>query len=170
MEVKRYPIRGALYGLLIGLMAAYFAFFRFTMFGLDSLGSVITKFAIIVVAGMLLGIVWAFVAPARKPKAAGAPAAYDAPPAAAVEEPPPPPLEASPPPAEPAFGAAATVTDDEFTESSVEEMAEPFAMGDDIDEVEEDDVEEVAESSAEAMADPFARTDDTDDEEEEPPS
>jgi hypothetical protein len=77
-QIKRHPIRGALYGLLIGLMLAYFVFFRFTMFGFDSLGSVITKFVMVVVFGVVLGVVWAYVAP---------PKGGDAPPAAVGDSP-----------------------------------------------------------------------------------
>lgn len=64
-RMTRHPIRGALYGLLIGLMLAYFAFFRFTVFGFDSLGSVITKFVMVVLFGVVLGVVWALVAPPK---------------------------------------------------------------------------------------------------------
>ena len=67
-KLKRHPIRGALYGLLLGLSAAYFAFFQFALFGFDSMNGVITKFAIVVLGGMLLGVVWAFVAPPRRTK------------------------------------------------------------------------------------------------------
>ena len=84
-QIKRYPVRGALYGLLIGLMLAYFVFFRFTMFGFDSLGSVLTKFVMVVLFGVVLGVVWAYVAP---PKGGGAPPAAvdDSPPPAAPED------------------------------------------------------------------------------------
>jgi hypothetical protein len=101
-RVKRYPVRGALYGLLVGLAAAYFAFFQFAMFGFDNLPSVITKFAIIVLAGVVLGIVWAFVAPAKGAKApandgpapAAPPAVVAAPPVATTA----PPVAMAPPP------------------------------------------------------------------------
>jgi len=91
-HTKRYPIRGALYGLLLGLAVWYFLQFEFATFGFDSIAGVGTRAALVVLAGMVLGVVWAYVAPARKPKEA-APAAshepdpaYDAPPpeAAAV--------------------------------------------------------------------------------------
>lgn len=79
-KLQRHPIRGALYGFLLGLSAAYFAFFQFALFGFDTLMGVITKFAIIIVGGMLVGILWAFVAPPRRAKGPGA----DAPPPAAA--------------------------------------------------------------------------------------
>jgi len=67
-HVKRYPIRGALYGLLLGLAVWYFLQFEFATFGFDSIAGVGTRAAIVVVAGMVLGVIWAYVAPARKPK------------------------------------------------------------------------------------------------------
>jgi tetrahydromethanopterin S-methyltransferase subunit G len=84
-QIKRHPIRGALYGLLIGFMLAYFVFFRFTMFGFDSLGGVVTKFVMVVLFGVVLGVVWAYVAP---PKGGSAPPAAmeDPEPPAAPEE------------------------------------------------------------------------------------
>ncbi len=77
-KLKRHPIRGALYGLLLGLSAAYFAFFQFGLFGFDTLTGVLMKFGIIVVAGMVIGVVWAYIAPPRRgsgPKEAPPPAA-----------------------------------------------------------------------------------------------
>jgi predicted exporter len=79
-KLKRHPVRGALYGLLLGLSAAYFAFFQFAMFGFDTLTGVIIKFGIIVLVGVVIGVVWAYVAPPKKGAPAGAP---PAPPAAA---------------------------------------------------------------------------------------
>jgi len=99
IQTKRYPIRGALWGLLLGLSIAYFAFFEFAWFGFDSVSGVITKIVMVVGITMLVGILWAFVAPARKPKGAP-PAGYvaDAPQAAVVDETPPPaPLDETPP-------------------------------------------------------------------------
>jgi hypothetical protein len=86
LQTKRHPIRGALYGLILGLSVWYFLQFEFATFGLDSVGAVITRLVIIVVAGMAVGVLWAYVAPARKPKepapaAAAAPAAQEPPPA-----------------------------------------------------------------------------------------
>ena len=84
-KMKRHPIRGGLYGLLLGLSAAYFAFFQFAMFGFDTLGSVITKFVVIILGGVVVGIVWAYVAP---PKRARGPAPTAPPQAPAAAEPP----------------------------------------------------------------------------------
>lgn len=81
--VKRHPIRGALYGLLLGLAVWFFLQFQFASFGFDSLGGVITRAVIVIVAGTLVGVVWAYLAPARGPKGAApataAPAAAPAP-------------------------------------------------------------------------------------------
>ena len=82
-QTKRYPVRGALYGLLIGLGAAYLLYFQFAVFGFDSLGGVITRFVAIIVGGIVVGILWSYVAPARKPKE-HAPVAIDTPPAAVM--------------------------------------------------------------------------------------
>lgn len=67
-QIKRHPIRGALFGLMLGISAAYYLFFQFTVFGFDSVGGVITKFVVIVLLGMVVGIVWAYIAPPKKPK------------------------------------------------------------------------------------------------------
>jgi high-affinity Fe2+/Pb2+ permease len=69
-KLKRHPIRGGLFGLLVGFAAAYFAFFRFSLVGFDTIPGVATKFVLIILGGVALGIVWAFLAPARKPKRA----------------------------------------------------------------------------------------------------
>ena len=82
IQTKRYPIRGALYGLVLGLSAWYFLQIQFAVFGLDTLGGAITRAVIVVVAGILVGVLWAFVAPARKPRD-DRPVAAPAPPAAA---------------------------------------------------------------------------------------
>jgi hypothetical protein len=67
IQTKRHPIRGALYGLLLGLSGFYFWQFMIDpTFG--SLGGVITRAIIAVVAGILIGVLIAYVAPPRKPK------------------------------------------------------------------------------------------------------
>lgn len=98
-QTKRHPIRGALYGLMLGLAVWYFLQFEFATFGFDTATGVITRAAIVVVAGIVLGVVWAYVAPARKPKGA-------VPAAAPTSEPPPTPPEA---------GATASTGGDEAT-------------------------------------------------------
>lgn len=78
-KLKRHPIRGALYGLLLGLSAAYFAFFQFGLFGFDTGTRVLMKFGIIVLAAVVVGVVWAYIAPPRRARGSGEP-----PPPAAV--------------------------------------------------------------------------------------
>lgn len=77
-NIKRHPIRGAFYGLLLGISAAYFLFFQLTVFGFDTITGVLTRFGLTVLAGVVVGVVWAYVAPAKQPKGA-APAAPPAP-------------------------------------------------------------------------------------------
>jgi hypothetical protein len=76
--VKKHPIRGALWGLLLGCsLAVYAVLFSVVVFG-DWLPLVL-----IVLAGAAIGVGWAFVAPAKQPKGdppAPAKIAQDAPP------------------------------------------------------------------------------------------
>ena len=65
-KLKRHPVRGALYGLLLGLSAAYFAFFQFSLLGFDSLTGVLMKFGLIILGGIVVGVLWAYVAPPRR--------------------------------------------------------------------------------------------------------
>lgn len=59
---KSHPIRGALYGIILGLGLALIAVGR-KMVNLDSIVPVI-----LVVVGIAIGIIWGMVAPAKKPK------------------------------------------------------------------------------------------------------
>jgi hypothetical protein len=88
IQTKRYPIRGALYGFLLGISAAYFLYIQLAVFPFDSLGGVITRLVIIIVAGIVIGILWAYVAPARKPKGP-APVGDTPPPAPVADDEPP---------------------------------------------------------------------------------
>jgi hypothetical protein len=59
-RVQRFPIRGGIYGLMIGLSAAiYLVLFAVTPFRIQTL-------IVIAVAGLLVGALWGSVAPARK--------------------------------------------------------------------------------------------------------
>lgn len=63
--VTRHPIRGALYGLLLGFsVAVYLILFAVIAFG-DWVPLII-----VVVAGMVVGIAWALLAPPKRPKGA----------------------------------------------------------------------------------------------------
>jgi hypothetical protein len=65
-KLKRHPVRGALYGLLLGLSAAYFGFFQFSLLGFDSLTGVMMKFGLIILGGIVVGVLWAYIAPPRR--------------------------------------------------------------------------------------------------------
>lgn len=64
-RVVRYPIRGALWGLLLGLGAAIYSL----LFGVFEISSIVGP-VVVIAAGVVLGILWATLAPAKKPKAA----------------------------------------------------------------------------------------------------
>lgn len=61
--IVRHPVRGAIWGLLLGLsVAIYLVLFRVVPFG-DWL-----VLGLAVLAGVVAGVVWAYVAPPRRPK------------------------------------------------------------------------------------------------------
>jgi hypothetical protein len=120
IQTKRYPIRGALYGILLGLSAAYFLYFQFAMFPFDSVGAVITRMVIILVIGMVIGVIWAYVAPARKPKEP-APVADEPPPAVVDDEPPAAAMDEEPPAAAVEDEPSAAAMDDEPSEAAMDD-------------------------------------------------
>ena len=65
---KRHPIRGALWGLLLGLGVFIYVTLVFPVIALESLSSVITQGVIIVVVVMILSMLWGLYGPAKKPK------------------------------------------------------------------------------------------------------
>jgi len=67
-KLKRHPVRGALFGLMLGISAAYFLYFQFAVFGFDTVGGVLTRFVIIILVGVVVGVAWAYLAPAKQPK------------------------------------------------------------------------------------------------------
>jgi hypothetical protein len=81
---RRHPIRGALYGLILGLAIWYFLQIYPGVFGWDSLNGLAIRLGIVVGAGITVGILWAYVAPPRKPKGAAPAPAASAPPSAAA--------------------------------------------------------------------------------------
>ena len=125
MNIKRRPIRAALYGLMLGFSIWYFLQFQFAVFSLDSTGGVITKAVIVIVAVMALSVVWAYVAPPKKPKGAQPTAA----PAAAVTEAP---AMGESAPAEPAADAG-EATDEPALPSARRVATEPDDDADDRD-------------------------------------
>ena len=64
-EVRKHPIRGAIWGFFLGLgVAIYLVLFAVIAFG-DWI-----PFGLCIAAGIALGIVWALFAPAKQPKGA----------------------------------------------------------------------------------------------------
>lgn len=64
--VTRHPIRGAVYGLLLGFSAAVYLI----LFAVIAFGDWV-PLIIVLAAGVIVGILWAYVAPAKQPKGAG---------------------------------------------------------------------------------------------------
>lgn len=63
LTIRRHPIRAAVYGVLVGLSAAiYLLLFSVIRFGEW------VPLAVVVAAGLVVGVVWAYLAPPRKPK------------------------------------------------------------------------------------------------------
>jgi hypothetical protein len=94
--LKRHPIRGALWGIPLGMGVAVFLVI-YKVIGFDSITAVTIKLVLVVIAAMALGALWGMFGPAKKPK--GAPLA------AATDAPPPPPDAPPPAPEEPPVGA-----------------------------------------------------------------
>lgn len=90
-QLQRHPMRGALWGILLGLGIAIALTFVWPVIGLDGIAGVAVKWALIVGGIMLLSILWGLFGPARRPKGAAPTGAYQAPPP--WEEPPPPHIE-----------------------------------------------------------------------------
>ena len=100
-QLKRHPVRAALWGLILGLGVFVYLTFVWPVIGLDDVKTVAVKGAVLVGGVMLLSILWGLFGPAKKPKGAppafadaAPPAPFDAaPPAAPADEPSPPPAE-----------------------------------------------------------------------------
>jgi len=65
---KRHPIRAGLWGLLIGLGLVIWFTFAQPVIGLDSLSSVLIKWGVVILGGVVLAVVLALVLPAKRPK------------------------------------------------------------------------------------------------------
>ena len=91
-QLQRHPVRGAAWGLILGLGIAIALTFVWPVIGLDDIAMVAVKWALVVGGVTLLSILWGLFGPARRPKGSAPAPVYDqAPPA--WEEPPPPPAE-----------------------------------------------------------------------------
>ena len=86
LQVKRRPIRAALYGLMLGFAIWYFLQFEFATFSFDSVGGILTRAIIVIVVVMALSVAWAYLAPPKKPKGEP-PAAAEPAPAPVTTEP-----------------------------------------------------------------------------------
>jgi hypothetical protein len=104
-QLKRHPVRAALWGFILGLGVFVYLTFVWPVIGLDNVASVALKAAAVVVGVMLLAILWGLFGPAKKPKGPAPATAAAAPPAPAEEPAPPAPAEETAPP-DPAEEAA----------------------------------------------------------------
>lgn len=102
LVTKRHPIRAAIWGFIAGLGVLVYLVAVWPVIGLDNPTSVAIKSAIVVGGVMILAVVWAMVAPAKKPKGS-----------------PPGPGTTTPPP------AASDAEDDGPSEPSADEPAAP---------------------------------------------
>jgi len=94
-QLKRHPVRAALWGLILGLGVFVYLTFVWPVIGLDDVKTVAVKGAVVVGGVMLLSILWGLFGPAKKPK--GAPPAFaDAAPPAPFDAAPPAPFDAAP--------------------------------------------------------------------------
>jgi hypothetical protein len=91
-QLKRHPVRAAVWGLILGLGVFVYLTFVWPVIGLDDVSAVAIKAVLVVGGTMLLAILWGLFGPAKKPKGP-APAYADAAPPAPADEPAPPPAE-----------------------------------------------------------------------------
>jgi len=88
-QLKRHPVRAAIWGFILGLGVFVYLTFVWPVIGLDNVTSVALKGAAVVVGVMLLAILWGLFGPAKKPKGVAPFTADAAPPAPAEDAPPP---------------------------------------------------------------------------------
>ena len=91
-QLKRHPVRAAVWGLILGLGVFVYLTFVWPVIGLDDVSAVAIKAVLVVGGTMLLAILWGLFGPAKKPKGP-APVYADAAPPAPADEPAPPPAE-----------------------------------------------------------------------------
>lgn len=91
-QLQRHPVRGAFWGLILGLGVFVALTFVWPVIGLDDVKTVALKGALVVVGVMVLAVLWGLFGPAKKPKGATPLMADTAPPA--------PPTDTAPPPFE----------------------------------------------------------------------
>ena len=65
---KRHPIRGAIWGLILGLGVFVFLTLVFPVIVLESVSQVATQGVIVIVIVMVLSVLWGLYGPAKAPK------------------------------------------------------------------------------------------------------
>jgi len=65
---KKHPIRGALWGLLMGLGIVGFLIVGYPVIGIGDPATLAIQVAVVVGGAMLVGVLWALFGPAKKPK------------------------------------------------------------------------------------------------------
>lgn len=69
-QIHRRPGRAVLFGAMWGLGLAIYLIFVNPIIGLDSITGVLTKVVIIIVGAVVLSLLYAYLAPPKKPKGA----------------------------------------------------------------------------------------------------
>lgn len=67
---KKHPIRGAIWGFVLGLGIVGFLIVGYPVIGIGETASLAIQVALIIGGAMLVGILWAMFGPAKKPKGA----------------------------------------------------------------------------------------------------
>ena len=65
---KRHPIRGAIWGLILGLGVVIYLTLVFPVIALESISQVATQGIIVIVVVMVLSLIWGMYGPAKAPK------------------------------------------------------------------------------------------------------
>jgi len=68
VQINRRPGRAVVFGFMWGLGLAIYLIFVNPVIGLDTIGSVATKAGIVVVGAIVLSLLYAYLAPPKKPK------------------------------------------------------------------------------------------------------
>jgi Na+/proline symporter len=97
---KRHPIRGAIWGLILGLGVVVYLTLVFPVIALESVSQVATQGIIVIIVVMVLSVLWGMYGPAKAPKGSA-------------------PMSAEPPPAE---AMPAETTTDEAPEGTTSEV------------------------------------------------
>ncbi len=66
--VKKHPLRGALWGSLMGIGVALFLIIGYPVIGIGDPVSLAIQVGLVIAAGVLVGVLWAMFGPAKKLK------------------------------------------------------------------------------------------------------